>query len=145
MLSRQASHALKALLELAREPQRWRSTRELATAQQLPEPMLEQLLLRLRRAGLLVARRGRLGGFRLALSPGDLSVAAVLAGLGELTDPTPAAADAPLPGDQVTNALMRRLERARQQALEELKLQDLLYDLRSAEASRSLEGGVMLG
>ena len=144
MLSRQASHALKALLELAREPQRWRSTRELATAQQLPEPMLEQLLLRLRRAGLLVARRGRLGGFRLAHSPDDLSVAAVLAGLGELSDQAPAA-DALLPGDQVTNALMRRLERARQQALEELKLQDLLYDLRSAEASRSLEGGVMLG
>ena len=57
MLSKQANHALKALLELAAEPERWRSTHELAIAQQLPEPMLEQLLLRLRRAGLLVARR----------------------------------------------------------------------------------------
>ena len=58
MLSKQANHALKALLELAAEPERWRSTHELAIAQQLPEPMLEQILLRLRRAGLLVSRRG---------------------------------------------------------------------------------------
>jgi Rrf2 family transcriptional regulator, iron-sulfur cluster assembly transcription factor len=61
MLSKQANHALKALLELAAEPERWRSTHALASAQQLPEPMLEQILLRLRRAGVLVARRGGLG------------------------------------------------------------------------------------
>ncbi|MGB5133548.1 MAG: Rrf2 family transcriptional regulator, partial [Prochlorococcaceae cyanobacterium] len=83
MISRQASHALKALLELAREPQRWRSTRELASVQQLPEPMLEQLLLRLRRGGVLVARRGRLGGYRLAHESSRITVAEVLAGLGE--------------------------------------------------------------
>jgi Rrf2 family protein len=144
MLSRQASHALKALLELARDPQRWRSTHELATAQQLPEPMLEQLLLRLRRAGLLVARRGRLGGFRLALPPGELSIAAVLAGLGEGSQDHASPAETVLPGDQVTSALLRRLERARQQALEELKLQDLLYDLLSAEAG-SNDTGLVLG
>ena len=144
MLSRQASHALKALLELARDPQRWRSTHELATAQQLPEPMLEQLLLRLRRAGLLVARRRRLGGFRLALPPSELSIAAVLAGLGEGSQDHPNPAETALPGDQVTTALLRRLERARQQALEELKLQDLLYDLLSAEAG-SNDTGLVLG
>lgn len=144
MLSRQACHALKALLELARAPERWRTTHELATAQKLPEPMLEQVLLRLRRAGLLTARRGRLGGFRLALEPRDLSIAAVLTGLGELPCPTrPRAAD-DLPGDHVTMALERRLERSRQQALEDLKLQDLLFDLLSAEA-RSSDSGLLLG
>jgi len=144
MLSRQAAHALKALLELARDPQRWRSTHELATAQHLPEPMLEQVLLRLRRAGLLVARRGRLGGFQLAHTPRELSVAAVLAALGELPALPTAAGHGDRPSDQVTGALERRLERARQQALEELKLQDLLYDLLSAEASSS-DSGLLLG
>jgi Rrf2 family protein len=144
MLSRQACHALKALLELARAPERWRTTHELATAQKLPEPMLEQVLLRLRRAGVLTARRGRLGGFRLALEPRDLSIAAVLTGLGELPCPTrPGTAD-DLPGDHVTMALERRLERSRQQALEDLKLQDLLFDLLSAEA-RSSDSGLLLG
>lgn len=66
MLGRQAIHAIKALLELAAEPQQWRSVNDLAAAQDLPAPMLEQLLLKLRRAQLLEARRGRLGGYRLA-------------------------------------------------------------------------------
>jgi Rrf2 family transcriptional regulator, iron-sulfur cluster assembly transcription factor len=144
MLSRQASHALKALLELAGEPQRWRSTQQLAAAQRLPEPMLEQLLLRLRRAGLLEARRGRHGGYRLAQPAGSISLAAVLAGLGE----TAARDEPPLedsPADQVTRALQGRLERARQQALVALSLEDLLFDLRSAEACSDSESGLLLG
>jgi Rrf2 family protein len=148
MLSKQASHALKALLALAGEPLRWQSTHELATSQQLPEPMLEQLMLRLRRSGLLEARRGRLGGYRLARPPREMGLAAVLAGLGEtagsgaevtLTQAESSAAD------QVTQALERRLERARHQALENLSLEDLLFDLRSAEASANSEAGLLLG
>ncbi|MFO7629651.1 MAG: Rrf2 family transcriptional regulator [Prochlorococcaceae cyanobacterium] len=145
MLSRQASHALKALLELAGEPLRWQSTHQLAAAQQLPEPMLEQLLLKLRRAGLLEARRGRLGGYRLARAARELALAAVLAGLGEslgVSEPDPASDSA---ADRVTAALARRLERTRQQALEELSLEDLLFDLRSAEASADDSSGLLLG
>jgi len=154
MLSKQASHALKALLVLAAEPQGWHSTHGLAVAQQLPEPMLEQVLLRLRRAGLLTARRGRLGGYRLARPAREISLWAVLSGLGEAVGPTPASGDKDAlarpeaersAADQVTAALERRLERARQKALAELSLEDLLFDLRSAEASRDVLGGVLLG
>ena len=149
MLSKQASYALKALLLLAAIPQEWQSTHQLATAQQLPEPMLEQLVLRLRRAGLLVARRGRSGGYRLALVPRQITVAAVLAGLGESPGDPSAALINPIgevsAADQVTQALVRRLERARQRALEALTLEDLLFDLRSAEASRDENGGLLLG
>lgn len=149
MLSRQASHALKALLMLAGDPLDWQSTRELAAAQALPEPMLEQLLLRLRRAGLLEARRGRLGGYRLVKPARELSVAAVLAGLGEELSPTLASATgqsrAPAPADQVTEALQQRLQRARLKALEELSLEDLLFDLRSAEAGADDNSGLLLG
>jgi hypothetical protein len=45
----------------------------------------------------------------------------------------------------VTSALERRLERARQQALAALSLEDLLFDLRSAEASSNTETGLLLG
>jgi len=148
MLSRQASHALKALLELAGEPQNWRSTQQLATAQQLPEPMLEQLLLRLRRAGLLEARRGRRGGYRLALPAAAITLAAVLKGLGEPAGELPvdaATAAGTSPADRVTRTLQRRLERARLQALEGLSLEDLLFDLRSAEASADRDAGLLLG
>lgn len=149
MLSRQASHALKALLELAAKPMEWQSTHALATAQQLPEPMLEQLLLRLRRAGLLEARRGRVGGYRLSRPAREISMELILAGLGEaLTDNAnwPAASEpGSSPADQVTYALQLRLERIRQKALAELSLEDLLFDLRSAVAGSDSEGGVMLG
>ena len=143
MLSKQASHALKALLELAAEPERWRSTHALASAQQLPEPMLEQILLRLRRAGVLVARRGRLGGYRLACSPGELSLAAVLIGLGEAAGARGRTETTAV--DKVTRALERSLDRARLQALEDLRLEDLLFDLRSAEAGATSEAGLLLG
>ena len=155
MLSRQASHALKALLELAAKPLEWQSSHALATAHHLPEPMLEQLLQRLRRAGLLDARRGRAGGYRLTRPARDISMEQILAGLGEalmvgeaLQDsenrsapPEPASS----PADQVTNALQLRLERVRQKALAQLSLEDLLFDLRSAVAGSDSEGGVMLG
>lgn len=61
MLRRAGLQALRALLELAQEPSRWRSVQAIAAAQQLPAPMLEQLLIQLRRAGVLEARRGRMG------------------------------------------------------------------------------------
>lgn len=144
MLSRQASHALKALLELAAAPGQWRSTQQLATSQRLPEAMLEQLLLRLRRAGLLVARRGRHGGYRLARPAAAIPLAAVLAAVGEGGGCSVQHPDA-TPADQVTDALQRRLERARQQALAALSLEDLLFDLRSAEASADSDAGLLLG
>lgn len=147
MLSKQANHALKALLELAAEPERWRSTHELAIAQQLPEPMLEQILLRLRRAGILVARRGRLGGYRLAVSAEEISVAAVLAAVGEpideskqKSDPSPSS-----PAEQVTFGVKRRLDRAQQRALEQLSLEELLFDLQSAAAGAEGGQGLLVG
>lgn len=161
MLSRQASHALKALLELAARPLEWQSTHSLATTHDLPEPMLEQLLLRLRRAGLLDARRGRVGGYRLTRPARDISMEQIFAGLGEalLVGEALRVGEAPKesanrsapsepassPADQVTNALQLRLERVRQKALAELSLEDLLFDLRSAVAGSDGEGGVMLG
>jgi Rrf2 family protein len=87
MLRRRGLQAIQALLELALEPQRWRSVRELAELQGLPAPMLEQLLLRLRRAGLLQSRRGRLGGYRLALPPPKISLDQVLAAVAAMPGP----------------------------------------------------------
>ena len=155
MLSRQANHALKALLELAARPLEWQSTHALATTHDLPEPMLEQLLLRLRRAGLLDARRGRVGGYRLTRPARDISMEQIFAGLGEALSVGEALKEsanrsapsepASSPADQVTNALQLRLERVRQKALADLSLEDLLFDLRSAVAGSDGEGGVMLG
>lgn len=167
LLGRQAIHALKALLELAEAPPRWRSVAELAAARELPAPLLEQLLLRLRRAGLLLSRRGRRGGYRLALSPADIPLAAVLRALrppGQASGPASAEAGsavaesalaesgedgapdrAPDAAERVTQLLERRLRRALEQELSCCTLADLVHDLRSARALLEDDGGLLLG
>jgi Rrf2 family protein len=148
MLSRADLHSLKALLELALEPSGWRSVAELAEAQQLPAAMLEQLLLRLRRAGLVEARRGRHGGYRLARPPAEIALQEVLAALtsGERAGrPAVAATGEEAAGEVVTRALQRRLEAALQRELARITLEELLYDLRSSRAALSVEGGLLLG
>jgi Rrf2 family iron-sulfur cluster assembly transcriptional regulator len=163
VIGRTGVQALKALLELAQEPNRWRSVNDLATAQHLPAPRLEQLLLRLRRGGVLEARRGRQGGYRLACRPEELPLSRVLAAVDVLPRAAgaplsldasldPAAPESPLMAagadpamERVAALLRQRLTRAIERELERLTLAELLFDLRSARASLSEEGGLMLG
>ncbi|WP_216902762.1 Rrf2 family transcriptional regulator [Synechococcus sp. CCY 9618] len=148
MLRRSGTYALKALLELALDPPRWQSVTALAEAQDLPAPMLEQLMLKLRRAALVEARRGRQGGYRLRRQPADLPLAAILAAVeapaASLLAPADGGED-PLPSDRVTRVLNRRLLQALERELDNLTLEDLLFDLHSARAAFSESGGLLLG
>jgi len=147
LLGRQVVHALKALLELAEDcPPRWRSVADLAACQALPAPMLEQLLLRMRRSGLLEARRGRVGGYRLARGAPLINLAEVVGALerqqGAIDQREPASATA---ADRVAQLLDRRLRAALERELSQCSLADLHYDLRSAQAVLSPTGGLLLG
>jgi Rrf2 family protein len=53
--------------------------REIAATEQLPVDYVEQILLRLRRAGLVKSTRGAHGGYALALAPDGISVRDVIA------------------------------------------------------------------
>ena len=147
LLGRQVVHALKALLELAEDcPPRWRSVADLAACQALPAPMLEQLLLRMRRSGLLEARRGRVGGYRLARGAPLINLAEVVGALerqpGAVDQREPDSATA---ADRVAQLLERRLRAALERELGQCSLADLHYDLRSAQAVLSPTGGMLLG
>jgi Rrf2 family protein len=147
LLGRQVVHAIKALLELAEDcPPRWRSVADLAASQALPAPMLEQLLLRMRRSGLLEARRGRVGGYRLARGAPLINLAEVVGALerqqGAIDQREPASATA---ADRVAQLLERRLRAALERELGQCSLADLHYDLRSAQAVLSPTGGMLLG
>ena len=157
MLGRRGEYAIRALLELALQPGGWRSVADLATAQDLPAPMLEQLLLLLRRAGLVEARRGRRGGYRLLATADEVPLARVLkavapplSGLAETAiagsaGPAPAGDPVIDAGTAVTRALEGRLQRALERELASITLEDLLFDWRSARASQCEEGGLLLG
>ncbi|MBM5785792.1 MAG: Rrf2 family transcriptional regulator [Cyanobacteria bacterium K_DeepCast_35m_m1_288] len=150
LLRRSGQQALQALLELAQEPDRWRSVNDIASSQDLPAPMLEQLLLLLRRSGLLEARRGRQGGYRLARPAAQIPVAQVLTAVGAdlqlldqdaLADPDPQnSAEA-----RVLISMSNRLQRAMERELQQFTLEELLFDLQSCRASLNDGGGLMLG
>lgn len=57
----------------------------IAERQQLSMAYLEQIFLRLRRAGLVESARGRAGGYRLGRSAGQISVASIMEAVEEET------------------------------------------------------------
>ena len=79
MLNSSAEYALEAAHLLAHEPpDGLRTAGELAEALDLPANFLSKLLNRLRQEGILESRRGPTGGFRLARSPEEVTLAEVV-------------------------------------------------------------------
>ena len=149
MLTRAGTIALRALVELARCQGCVLSGPELAKRQELPEARLEQILLQLRHAQLIEARRGRSGGYRLSRTADDLSVQEVLDAVGgrrQLSlDLEPADGAIGQAGQRLEQQLQQRLQRALERELSQLSVAELLYDQRSWEASLDPDQGLMLG
>jgi Rrf2 family protein len=78
-VSTKTEYGLRCLLLLARQPEQTAlSITQIAGQEHLPKQYVQQILLRLRRAGLVTSTRGTQGGFALAKSPSEISVASVL-------------------------------------------------------------------
>jgi DNA-binding IscR family transcriptional regulator len=69
--------------ELTKNPENFASAREIAEKLGLPEIAVRQSLVRLRRAGILQAEKGRQGGYRLAKSPEKIPLLSVLRALSD--------------------------------------------------------------
>ena len=63
-----------ALAELASRPDQLVTSEDLAELQGIPVKVLEGILTQLRRAGLVVSKRGAEGGYRLAREPGEITL-----------------------------------------------------------------------
>ena len=87
-ISARADYAVRAVIELAcvalpavevpAGAGGWTKAERIAAAQAIPLPFLVNIFKSLRAAGLVEAKRGADGGYRLALAPADISVAAVV-------------------------------------------------------------------
>jgi Rrf2 family transcriptional regulator, cysteine metabolism repressor len=78
-ISAKGEYAIKAVLDLAMHPGRpLVPIQEIAVRQAIPQRYLEQVLLALKRAGLLTSKRGSTGGYQLTKAPEDITVGAVL-------------------------------------------------------------------
>lgn len=78
-LSKKSEYALRALLELTMAHGTTTLQRqEIAARQHIPVEFLEQILLALKRAGLLSSRRGMKGGYGLIKSPNEITLGQVI-------------------------------------------------------------------
>lgn len=79
MISQKAKYALRALVSLARAGRgETRMIGEISREQAIPKKFLEQILLELKRAGLVASRRGRSGGYELLREPEQIMFGEIL-------------------------------------------------------------------
>lgn len=79
MISKKCIYALKAVLALARNHGGAPMTiHQIAKAEDIPPRFLEAILRDLKQNGLTDSIRGKDGGYRLSLSPGDISIGLVV-------------------------------------------------------------------
>jgi len=77
--SQKSVYALRAMFELARRrTDKPTSVSAVAESQNIPFRFLENILIELKRAGLVKSMRGKEGGYILAAAPSELSVGQVL-------------------------------------------------------------------
>jgi Rrf2 family protein len=78
-ISAKGEYAIKAVLDLALHRDRdLIPIQEIAARESIPPRYLEQVLLSLKRAGILTSKRGATGGYHLTKSPDEITVGAVL-------------------------------------------------------------------
>jgi Rrf2 family protein len=80
MLSSKAKYALRAAVYLAerQKDESWALASDIAEAEEIPKKFLEAILVELRDGGIVVSRRGRYGGYRLADAPSRIAAGDVI-------------------------------------------------------------------
>jgi Rrf2 family protein len=74
-MSRKCDYALRALIRMAANPTAgYHSIADLAAAEDIPLRYLEQIFLALKNAGILSAKSGPKGGYRLQRDPSDITL-----------------------------------------------------------------------
>jgi len=139
-ISSKGDYGLRALVDLAQHHDTSIpvQVREIAQRQHVPEEYLGQLMVGLRRAGLVHSVRGASGGYLLARPPGEITVAEVLETLeGSLAiadglDRPPGPGARRAPGDAIRELLWQ----ATQAALEVLQ-RTTVADLAAKESAQS--------
>jgi Rrf2 family protein len=78
-ISARGEYAIRAMLDLSLQPPTTLvSIQEIASRQTIPQRYLEQVLLALKRAGLVESKRGAAGGYHLAKPADDITVGEAL-------------------------------------------------------------------
>lgn len=79
-LTAKARYALRILLDIAQNAteEKPRTLKEISEEQGIGEKFVSRLVLNLRDAGMITAARGRVGGYRLAKKPKDITLLEII-------------------------------------------------------------------
>jgi Rrf2 family protein len=129
-ISAKADYAVRATLELAAAPDEEPVKGErLSEAQEIPLQFLEHILLELKHARLVRARRGARGGYWLARAPEEITIADVIRAvegpLANIQDSAPEATDYPGPAEPMRDVWVAVRANLRQ-VLERVTLSDVV-------------------
>lgn len=144
LFTSKVDYGLRALLDLAGQPPgRPAQSREIALRQDIPESYLNQLLVILRRAGLVRSVRGAAGGYVLGREPRQTTVADVV----EALQGADFLGERPGGGSESAAAwairgFHGRLSGAVRRELEGTSLSDLLADVERLDEARSMMAGI---
>jgi Rrf2 family cysteine metabolism transcriptional repressor len=76
--SKKSKYGLRALVYMACTPERKFSVKEISEREDISKRYLEQIFLTLKKSGLIISSKGSQGGYILARSPKEISVADIL-------------------------------------------------------------------
>ncbi len=140
-LSTKGRYGLRALLDIAIHGENTPvPISDIAARQQISEAYLEQLMAKLKKAGLIESQRGAQGGYRLQQSPELVSVGDILRALEGNLD----AVTCPALNDEgscagaelcVTKYVWQRINDAITQVVDEIHLSDLVEESRRVHKS----------
>jgi Rrf2 family protein len=146
-ISAKADYAVRAAVEMAAEGDQPVKGERLAEAQDIPLQFLEHILLELKHARLVRARRGARGGYWLAQPPEEITIANVIRAvegpLANIQDMAPEATKYPGHAEQLTDvwiavraSLRRVLEHVTIADLRDGKIPEDVLELTRDEGAR---------
>jgi Rrf2 family protein len=144
-ISTKGEYGIRALLELAqRAGEGYIQSGEIAQVRQIPENYLYQLLITLRKAGLIRSRRGPQGGHMLARAPENICLAEVIIALEGPIEPVSCVEenvlnDCPFDGTCAMREVWTRITEATRAILEATNFADLAASETARRAAASGE------
>jgi len=142
-ITKQTDYGIVLLTTLAADQDRLVTAPDLASETSLPQPMVAKILKLLARAGILASHRGVNGGYCLARSPEELSVAEVINALEGQIAITECTDDTPGLCSQETVCAVRsnwnRINLAIQDALDRISLTEMTGAVRVPRPTRLVQ------
>lgn len=127
MISQKTRYGLKAVIALAKNPSADPVLiTDLAKKERLPQKFLEAILLELKKQGILTSKKGKGGGYALAMAPAEIKVGAIIRALEGPPEPLPKEQN------EIT-IIIEELMTATSAVLDQTSLEDLMEKARCCQ------------